>query len=78
MEEMRLYRKEKQWYDFWEVRIDFPWIGKRFAPKKVLYGLEYGFSFPTKCCLYTEDDNYWTFSLIILGLGITIIRQNGY
>jgi len=75
---MRLYRKEKQWHDFWEIHINFPWMGKRFAPKHSLFGLEYGFSFPTKCCLYVEDEYYWTFSLRILGFGVTIIRQNGY
>ena len=81
---MRLYRKEKQWHDYWEVHLNFPWVGKR--PKKAedaqffhnLFGLEYGFSFPTKCCLYVEDEYYWTFSLRILGLGVTMIRQNGY
>jgi hypothetical protein len=78
---MRLYRKEKQWHDFWEIHINFPWMGKRFAPHPphhALGGLEYGFSFPTKCCLYIEDEYYWTFSLRILGLGVTTIRQNGY
>ena len=75
---MRLYRKEKQWYDFWEVCINFPWMGKRFAPKHSLSGLKYGFGFPTECCLYVEDEYYWTFSLRILGFGVTMIRQNGY
>ena len=73
---MRLYRKEKHWDDYWEIHINFPWIGKRFRP--FAFGLEYGFSFPTKCCLYTEDDNYWYVTLRILGFGTTITRQNGY
>ena len=75
---MRLYRKEKQWHDFWEIHINFPWAGKRFAPECSLFGLEYGFSFPTKCCLYVEDEYYWAFTLRILGFGGTIVRQNGY
>ena len=76
---MRLYRKEKQWHDFWELHINFPWVGKRFAPTGIeLSGLEYGFSFPTECCLYAENGNYWTFTLRILGFGTTIVRQNGY
>jgi hypothetical protein len=28
--------------------------------------------------LYAEDGNYWTFSLRILGFGVTVIRQDGY
>jgi len=73
---MKLYRKEKHWSDYWEIHINFPWMGKRFAPLGV--GLEYGFSFPTKCCLYVEDEFYWAFTLRILGFGTTIVRQNGY
>ena len=76
---MKLYRKEKHWSDYWEIHINFPWIGKRNKLSWVEYdALEYGFSFPTKCCLYTEDDNYWAFTLRILGFGTTILRQNGY
>ena len=29
---MKLYRKEKHWSDYWEIHINFPWMGKRFAP----------------------------------------------
>jgi len=76
---MKLYRKEKHWSDYWEVHINFPWVGKRNKLGTWMHDAsEYGFSFPTKCCLHIEDDNYWTFSLRILGFGITMIRQNGY
>lgn len=77
---MILYKKEKHWSDYWEVHINFPWVGKR---KKVADftgkdAKEYGFSFPTKSYLYREDDIFWLFTLKILGFGVTIVRQNGY
>jgi len=69
---MKIYRKEKHWDDYWEIHINFPWVGKRRH-------CEYGFSFPTQCYLNKEDeDYYWSFTLKILGFGATIIRQNGY
>ena len=76
---MRLYRKEKHWSDYWEVHINFPWIGKRnkLGPWEET-GLEYGLSLPTECRLYVEDEHYWFFTLRILGFGMTITRQNGY
>ena len=79
---MRLYRKEKHWSDYWEVDVNFPWIGRK---KKLGWVSDfdtsyyaYGFSFPTECFLHVEDEFYWFFTLKFLGLGITIIRQNGY
>jgi hypothetical protein len=77
---MRLYFKEKNWDDYWEVRINFPWMGKRhkhadFTGEPIK---EYGFSFPTECFLRREDEFYWCFTLKFLGFGFTIIRQNGY
>jgi hypothetical protein len=76
---MRLYRKEKSWYDYWEVHINFPWIGRRNKLGTWKFdALEYGFSFPTECFLHKEDEHYWFFTLKFLGFGITIIRQNGY
>ena len=56
---MRLYRKEKHWSDYWEVDVNFPWVGRReklgwVAPEEPYYA--YGFSFPTECFLHREDD----------------------
>jgi hypothetical protein len=76
---MRLYRKEKDWSDYWEIHINFPWIGKR--NKLGTWeddAAEYGFSFPTQCYLHKEDEHYWYVTLRILGFGMTIIRQKGY
>ena len=81
---MRLYRKEKHWSDYWEVQINFPWVGRRkeLGPDEPHY--VYGFSFPTECFLHREDDNwklrkpYWYFTLKIFGFGVTITRQDGY
>jgi hypothetical protein len=82
---MRLYRKEKHWSDYWEVDVNFPWIGSHHsyngkrgwvAPDEPYYA--YGFSFPTKCFLHREDEFFWYFTLRILGFGMTITRQNGY
>jgi hypothetical protein len=79
---MRLYRKEKNWSNYWEVHINFPWVGRKkklgWHPDFDTPNYGYGFSFPTKCFLHKEDDNYWWFTLQFLGFGITITRQNGY
>ncbi len=75
---MRLYRKEKHWSDYWEVDVNFPWVGKRNKFLEEFAALEYGFSFPTECFLHREDEFYWYFTLKILGFGVTITRQNGY
>ena len=78
---MRLYKKEKHWSDYWEVHVNFPWIGirnKLGTWERTATGQEYGFSFPTQCYLYVEDEFYWFFTLKFLGFGVTIIRQNGY
>jgi hypothetical protein len=80
-QKMRLYRKEKGLCDYWEVHINFPWVGKRKQYVDivgVVEGTEYGLSFPTKCCLHKEDEFFWFFTLRILGFGMTITRQNGY
>ena len=78
---MRLYRKEKHWSDYWEVDVNFPWVGRRKKLGEQYIDTPYyayGFSFPTQCYLDIEDKHYWYFTLKFLGFGFTFIRQNGY
>jgi hypothetical protein len=82
---MRLYKKEKDWSNYWEVDVNFPWIGRRKtglwdgeSPDFDTPHYAYGFSFPTECFLHREDEYYWHFTLRILGFGVTIVRQKGY
>lgn len=80
---MILYKREKDWYDYWRFNLFFPWAGKQERRNYhsfdcVEEGAEYGFKLPTQCILAYEKDIFWEFRLRLLGFGFGVTRQWSY
>ena len=78
---MKILSKERKWWDYWELHLNFPWVGKQPISDGIFTvenATQYGVKMPTCCILIKEPDIYWKFRLNFFGFGFTIIRQNGY
>ena len=66
------------WWNYREVRIFAPNIGKWHSRddwgSDVKY---YGADLSTKV-VYSKDEHWWNFTVALLGFGVEISRQKGY
>lgn len=75
---MIIYRKEKDFWDFWEIHLFFPTFGKWEEATDISeHMLFYGIDLKTKI-IYEKDPVSRGFVFQVLGFGFSIHRQKGY